>query len=52
MAEKQQKPKGKRDTQKHTLKGVKTFTGRGGQRRGRRADRDRSGEEEKGGLGL
>ena len=52
MAEKQQKPKGKRDTQKHTLKRTKTFTGRGGQRRGRGAGTDRSGEKGKGGLGL
>ena len=41
MAEKQQKPKGKRDTK---VKGP----GRGGQRRGRRAERDKSGEKERG----
>ena len=52
MAGKQQEPKGRRDTQKHTLKGIKTFTGRGGQRRGRRADRYGSGEKKLGNSGM
>ena len=53
MAGKQQKPKGD-ETQRntYTLKGIKAFTGRGGRRRGRRADRDGSGEKKLGNSGM